>query len=53
MAVVNEDLRMVKLLLHNGALVNAEVDERIKKYYNYTNYEPQDTIKALIKKAKR
>jgi len=53
MAVVNEDLKMVKLLLHNGALVNAEIDERIEKYYNYTNYEPMDTIKALIKKAKR
>ncbi len=53
MAVVNEDLKMVKLLLNNGALVTIEVKTRIEKYYNYTNYEPMDTIKALIKNAKR
>jgi len=53
MAVVNEDLKMLKLLLDNGALVTDEVDVRIEKYYSYANYEPKNTIKALIKKAKR
>ena len=53
MAVANEDLKMVKLLLDNGAVAGKEVEERIEKYYKYANHEPKKTIKALIAKARR
>ncbi len=48
MAVINEDLPMIRLLLENGAKVNSDVIKRIKDYYNWTNDPTQDSIRELI-----
>ncbi len=50
MAVINEDLPIVRLLLDNGASVNKDVLDRIKTHYTWVNDDTQDAIKALINK---
>jgi ankyrin repeat protein len=48
MAVINEDLPMVRLLLKNGAKVNQDVLNQLKGYYTRTNDPTQNKIRSLI-----
>lgn len=50
MAVINQDLPMVRLLLDKGAAVNKDVLDRIKSHYTWTNDATQNAIKTLINK---